>query len=883
MEPHVLATDLDGTFIPLEDSPQQRSDLQVLGDEIGRRGGTLVFVTGRHRESVADAIDEFALPTPDWIICDVGTTILRRTGQGEFESVADWAAHQDEIIQSLPMPALRELLADVSGLRMQEPEKQGPFKLSYYADASRLTEIVARVLSELQNADAPYSIIQSVDPFNGDGLIDLLPAAVSKAAALHWWGEYTETSLEHIVFAGDSGNDLAAFCEGFRAIVVGNADRQIARQAYDAHREAGWSDRLYLAQQEATSGVLEGCRWFGLIDPSPAEVNRCGAIPISHQRTHFRVWAPGKTSVQVVIDRQGSESCHDLVPACEGFFSGTVPFVGPRTRYMYRIDQQITRPDPVSYFQPDGVHGPSQVVHHAEFAWTDQNWRGVAKRDLVIYELHVAAFTEEGTFRAAMERLPGLVDLGVTAVEMMPVAQTPGRWNWGYDAAHLYTVRNSYGEPRDLQAFVDRCHQLGLAVLLDVVYNHAGPEGNYLGEFGPYASQRHQTPWGDAFNFDEPGSESVRRYIVQNSLYWLEMYHLDGLRLDAVHFMRDTTQPSILDELRQSVAEFARSTDRHIHLIAESNVFDADLLNPHDGSPAVTAIWADCLMYGLYSYALPELRLTDRAYAGVEDFVEALQRGWIYSHAPGQPQRAERGGFPGGRLPLQQFPELKRSAWIESFVVGLQTHDSVGNHPAGKRLHQLTSKSYQRAAATLFLLYPSIPLIFMGEETASESRFPFFAEFEDEALRRAVDEGRVQSFEPPDRDCVPPPSAPQTFQAAKLDQHDTDPRMSTWYQRLLALRKTGLDQGWLAAERMTVEFDRSRDVLTLRYRTDEGSQIHVLARLTPPGTAAAPSLRQPVPERLLLDSESEGEVGNGSAVDPIELQPQHAIVFLTPG
>ncbi len=262
---HVLATDLDGTLIPLDDNQQNQSDLQTLAAELECSGVMLVYVTGRHFESATRAMDEFRLPLPDWLICDVGTSIFQRQASDVFQPVDSYQQHQDQIVASMPISALWERLKSIDGLRPQEQEKQGRFKLSFYANAAKLAGLVDRVGEQLARANAPYSIIHSVDPFTGDGLIDLLPATVSKAHALAWWAQHTTWRTEAIVFAGDSGNDLAAMSAGYRAIVVGNADRQVAQRALQAHRDAGWKNRLYLARGQATSGVLEGCRWFGLI------------------------------------------------------------------------------------------------------------------------------------------------------------------------------------------------------------------------------------------------------------------------------------------------------------------------------------------------------------------------------------------------------------------------------------------------------------------------------------------------------------------------------------------------------------------------------------------------------------------------------------------
>ena len=732
----VLATDLDGTLIPLDENEQNRMDLPILGRELQANGITLVFVTGRHFGSVLQAIEQLQLPMPDWIICDVGTSIFQRRTSGEFRSIGAYDEHLQQITSTMPVGALCKRLQSIQGLQLQEREKQGRFKLSFYADAADLDRLLEDIQAELKVANAPYSIVHSVDPFNGDGLIDLLPADVSKAHALEWWCGHVHLCPDSIVFAGDSGNDLAALTAGHRAIVVANADRAVVQRAYQEHQGAGWKNRLYIANGRATSGVLEGCRWFELIGQVAPTDFRLGATPVTHNRTHFRVWAPKHKDIRVeVIDGEFEPRRHSLVRDNHGFFASNVHGAPAHARYRYLLDGERSRPDPASRYQPDGVHGASEIIHPDAFPWTDIGWKGVYKRDLIIYELHLGAFTKDGTFRAAIERLGELVDLGVTAVELMPVAQSPGKWNWGYDGVDLFAVRNTYGEPDDFRSFVDACHQNGLAVILDVVYNHVGPEGNYLADFGPYFSNEHRTPWGEAFNFDGRHAEHVREFIIENAIRWLDEYHLDGLRLDAVHFMHDLRTPNILNEIRAAVSDYAAKADRMIHLIAETNVYDADLLESDGNKAAYDAAWCDCLMHSVYSHALPDLQLSHRIYRGGDDLAEVLQHGFLYCFSGGKQTRV------GAERRRDLSPEAGPPP-IASFVTALQTHDGVGNHPHGKRLHHLTSKAFQRAAAALTMLYPGIPLIFMGEECASEAVFPFFADFEDPELRRAVDKGR---------------------------------------------------------------------------------------------------------------------------------------------
>ncbi|TWT76114.1 Malto-oligosyltrehalose trehalohydrolase [Posidoniimonas polymericola] len=859
-----LATDLDGTLIPLDGNAQNQRDLRALGERLKSGGVGLVFVTGRHFSSVQQAMGEHHLPTPEAIICDVGTSVFEGGGDGRFQPVQAYAQHLGEIIAPMPIGELRSRLESIEGLRAQEDEKQGPFKLSYYADADALPGLAERVQRLLDQWDAPYSLIHSVDPFNNDGLLDLLPRGVSKAHALDWWVERCGWDNRDVVFCGDSGNDLAALTAGYNAVVVGNASRKLARQVYDAHRDAGWRNRLCLPNAAATSGVLAGAGWFGLVAFEQTPPEPMGATPVSASKTHFRVWAPKCKSVSVEIGEPGDAVRHELTPGEDGCFAGFAS-AAPGDKYSYLLEGPIARPDPVSRRQPDGVHGPSEVVDPNAFPWTDAEWRGVAKRDLVIYELHIGSFTEEGTFRAAIERLPELVELGATAVEVMPVAQSPGKWNWGYDGVNLYAVTHNYGTPDDFRTLVDACHAAGLAVLLDVVYNHLGPEGNYLGEFGPYFSRKHHTPWGSAVNYDGRRSDPVRRWVVENALYWLRDLHLDGLRLDAVHFMHDDSEHTILDEIRAATLEFEQRSGRAIHLIGESNVYDERLLASVGGLKGYDAIWSDCLMHSIYTHASPDFKLTNREYHGTHNLLEAMEHGYLYESS--QYVRVAREAL-GGDLPDRSY--------IGSLVTALQTHDAVGNHPEGKRLHQLASKDYQRSAAAIMLLYPSIPLLFMGEESAVEAPFPFFADFHDRGLRRAVDRGRIAEYPHHDWSNAPLPSERKSFRISKCaDPKLQDPQMRAWYQQLLTLRRHGLAAGWLTPDAMRCEHDTESHVFKLHYSNADGG-VTVLARLTPNDHDAQP-IEIELPGEVLMSS-LETEVNGGQAV----LRPNQAVVVGPP-
>ncbi len=816
----VLATDLDGTLIPLAEHPQNRTDLQRLAELVRSHRVTLTYVTGRHLASVQHARSEHDLPRPDWIICDVGTTIYQLDQQGQPQEVAAYGEHLETLIAAFPIADLRESLRDLPELRLQEEEKQGRFKLSYYADAGRLKPLVAELEHRLETHDAPYSLIASIDPYDGDGLIDFLPRQVSKAYALKWWCEFAKYERRSIVFAGDSGNDTAALTAGFRAIVVANADRNVALEAYHHHKERGWENRLVVAGAPATSGLLEGCLRFRLFRDARMEMLEnlplpVGANPLDFHRTHFRVWAPQHESLEVEIQNDIGTRSYALAREADGYFAGIIDDVSPGDLYRYRLDGGMLLPDPVSRFQPHGVHGESQVIDPRSFPWTDQHWEGVRKRDLVIYELHIGAFTPEGTFLAAIEKLDELTELGITAVEVMPVVQTPGRWNWGYDGVDLFAVRNTYGNPDDFKAFIDACHARGLAVILDVVYNHVGPEGNYWAKFAPYYSPKHHTPWGEAFDFDGSEAAHVRRFVVENALYWLREYHLDGLRLDAVHSMADDSPVHVLEDIRAAVAEFKKDTRRQMHLIAEANIYDPVLLPPEQNRPAYDALWCDDIMHSIYAAIAPGVHVTHRDYTGPGDLAESLRHGFLYE---GPPERRMNDELRSNR------PSDPVNAFRSDFVIALQNHDNVGNHPHGLRVHQLTSPAHQKAAAALILLYPAIPLLFMGEEHAEASPFRFFADFEDEHLRRAVDQGRANEYPHHEWSGAISPTDERAFQESKLAGSD-DPTMRGWYRSLLKLRKEWLEQEILEPERLSTIWQPAAHLFGLKYRGAEGSEL----------------------------------------------------------
>ena len=515
-----------------------------------------------------------------------------------------------------------------------------------------------------------------------------------------------------------------------------------------------------------------------------------------------------------------------------------VPGAAAGTRYQFRTRSGRLLPDPRTRFQPDGVHGPSEVIDPDAYAWQNNGWTGRPLDELVVYELHVGTFTDAGTFAAGIEVLDELVALGVTAVELMPVSPAPGRWGWGYDGVSLFAVKEQYGRPDDFKAFVDAAHERGLCVILDVVYNHFGPEGNYLAEFGDYFDKSVQTPWGAALNFAGP----ARRYVVENARMWLEEYRVDGLRLDAVQFMYDATDPPVTADIARAAREVETATGRRKLLFGETNVYDHDLLRPlEEGGSGFDAVWCDDFLYATHHLLTGEQRIV-RQFDGPADLPDILRQGAIYDGPPGgrtrlMPDRVRK--ITGGeRL------DLSRLVW------SIQNHDLVGNDPHGRRMTEHASPEAHRAAAALMLLYPAVPLLFMGEEFASRTPFHFFTDFGDEHLREAVVAGKRQEYAAFDwDDLICPTSADAFARSRRGRQKDGDAAMVAWYADLIALRKRWRGLSLLTGDVMTVDVDPATDI----YRIGYAGECGVVVRLTPNGKTHA-DLSVGLPGEAVLSS-----------------------------
>ncbi|CAN5864422.1 malto-oligosyltrehalose trehalohydrolase [soil metagenome] len=509
-----------------------------------------------------------------------------------------------------------------------------------------------------------------------------------------------------------------------------------------------------------------------------------GARPM-REGVHFRVWAPLSKKVDVVLYGLAAEEVHPLERDEEGYFSGMVESAGAGTRYKYRLHGGDTFPDPASRFQPEGVHGPSQVVDPTAFRWSDQAWKGVPLEQLVIYELHVGTVTQEGTFDALIGRLDSLRELGITAIELMPVAEFSGSRNWGYDGVDLYSPSHAYGGPDGLRRLIDAAHAANLAVILDVVYNHLGPEGNYVHAVtgGQFFTDRHCTPWGDAVDYTR---RPVREFVIENALHWVHEYHVDGLRLDATHAILDPSEPHVLQELAARVRGSV-PPDRQLVLIAEDERNESRLVTPAQaGGIGLDGVWADDFHHQLRRLAAGDHEGYYRDYTGTtRDLAATLRSGWFYQ---GQ-HSANRGkprGTPAGDLPPP------------SFVHCIQNHDQVGNRALGDRLNHNVDLAVFRAASALLLVSPYTPLLWMGQEWAASTPFQYFTDHPEE-LGKLVTEGRRSEFsafsafgDAETRERIPDPQAAETFLRCKLRWEESlePPHAGVLrlYRELLALR-----------------------------------------------------------------------------------------------
>ena len=472
---------------------------------------------------------------------------------------------------------------------------------------------------------------------------------------------------------------------------------------------------------------------------------------------------------------------HPMNAEGEGFFSVFIHGIGAGSLYMYRVDGKLL-PDPASRYQPEGVHGVSMVIDPASFSWTDMDWPSLRRDDLVFYELHVGTFTPEGTYDGVRKRLPYLRDLGITAIELMPLADFPGRWGWGYDPAALFAPCHSYGTPDDLRRLVDEAHGMGLAVFLDVVYNHFGPDGAYASSFAPFFTDKHHTPWGKAINLDDADSDHVRSFYIENALHWLLEYHFDGLRLDATHAIMDDSPMHFLAQLTEAVKAL---NGRERYVIAEDERNLRTLaLPPEEGGYGMDGIWADDFHHLMRSLIAGDRQsyYADFYPSSTEDLATTLRQGWFYTGQKSRFLGHPRGTDPAG-IPLDRF------------VICIQNHDQVGNRAEGNRLSTDVEPSLYRTASAVLLFAPETPLLFMGQEWGTKTPFQYFTDHNEE-LGRLVSEGRKKEFEAFESfgGNVPDPQDPETFYRSKLNWDDLEQpeyaKMLRLYQDLLLLRRS---------------------------------------------------------------------------------------------
>ena len=547
-----------------------------------------------------------------------------------------------------------------------------------------------------------------------------------------------------------------------------------------------------------------------------------GAIYLGEGKCQFNVWAPYCEKVDVHI-LQPNDQLISLEKDAQGYHHATLDNIWPGSQYLYRLDGQNEFPDPVSRSQPEGVHGPSQVIK-SDFAWQDNHWDGIPLEEYIIYELHVGTYTSEGTFHSIIPHLDKLIELGITAIELMPVAQFSGKRNWGYDGVYPFAVQNSYGGPEALKELVNTCHRKGLAVILDVVYNHLGPEGNYLAKYAPYFTERYNTPWGWALNFDGPDSDEVRRYFIENALYWITEFHIDGLRLDAVHAILDHSPVTFLEDLATEVHKKAAELNRYVYLFPESADNEKRLItSPELGGYGLDAQWNDDFHHAIHVLFTGEKTGYYQDYGEFKHLVKAFQEGFVYTNEY-SPYRKRRHGSSSLNIPAYRF------------VVCSQNHDQVGNRMLGERSSQLVSFEELKLIAGLVILSPFIPLLFMGEEYGETAPFLYFTHHSDQQLVKAVRKGRKEEFasfkwagEPPD------PQAEATFAKSKINHHlytEGQHRiLYQFYRVLIRIRKATPSLSNLSKDHMKVIGDKSNGIMQLHRWTDN-EQVAIICNLS---------------------------------------------------
>jgi maltooligosyltrehalose trehalohydrolase len=508
---------------------------------------------------------------------------------------------------------------------------------------------------------------------------------------------------------------------------------------------------------------------------------RIGAYYSGNGRCEFIVWAPFLKTVSLKIVSP-QEKIFPMEKDTQGYWRTTVEHVSVPTRYVYLLEVERERPDPASHSQPTGVHEASEVVDHASFTWEDRSWQNIRLSDMIMYELHVGTFTPEGTFDAIIPRLSELNDLGVNAIELMPVAQFPGERNWGYDGVYPFAVQNSYGGSEGLKRLVNACHKENMAVILDVVYNHLGPEGNYLWDYGPYFTDKYKTPWGMAINFDDEYSNEVRNFFIENALHWFKNYHIDALRIDAIHGISDLSAKPFLQELAECVEELSSNEGRRFYLIAESDLNDSRVIRPREsGGFGLDAQWGDDYHHCIHTLLTGEKDGYYIDFGSIQHLMKSIREGFVYSGEYSEFRKRNHGNS-----------SVDRSA--DQFIVSSQNHDQAGNRMLGERLTHLVSFESLKLAAGIVLLSPYIPLLFMGEEYGEDAPFLYFISHSVPNLIEAVRKGRKEEFKAFQWKGPPPdPQDRGTFMRSKINwdirQNSHHKVLLDFYEHLITLRR----------------------------------------------------------------------------------------------
>lgn len=592
----------------------------------------------------------------------------------------------------------------------------------------------------------------------------------------------------------------------------------------------------------------------------------------------FCVWAPAARSLSLRIVYPDDR----IVPMTRdagGYWTTTLMPASPGLRYFYRIDNDRERPDPASAFQPLSVHGPSEAVDHRTFPWDDGAWRGMPLSEMVIYEIHIGTFTPGGTFSEVIPRLPDLKDLGINTIELMPVAQFPGERNWGYDGACPFAVQNSYGGPRGLKELVNECHRIGIAVILDVVYNHLGPEGNYLWDYGPYFTDRYRTPWGSAVNFDGPDSDGVRHFFIENALSWFEHYHIDALRLDAVHAVCDMSAKHFLRDLAEEVHGYELARRRTYHLIAESDLNDARIISPPEiGGYGLDAQWCEDFHHALHALLTGEEEGYYEDFGGITPLVASLKDGYVYKGQYSPYRRRRHGNSPEGRR-------------AEQFIVFSQNHDQTGNRMLGERLAGLVPFESLKLAAGAVILSPYIPMLFMGEEYGETNPFLYFVSHSDPDLINAVRKGRAAEFASFWwSGAVPDPQDAETFLRSKLMWERREQRegavLLDFYRQLIRLRRSHPVLSVPDRDNINVcGFEDSGVVTLLRRSKDWDDEVLIIFHFGD-GDVTLPHCLSGASWHRILDSAEERFGGPGtvssemvSPGSPVMMRPRSFVVY----